>query len=165
MPLFQSSNAREKNNDIVNEIVSRLSSSCGCGFTSDLLTDSVFLCSSSSSNSVTYQTQLHGTPQANASQLIKIVEEKIFKKGISIKVQFSLLFIENTCIVPYGSERPCEDVSSTSTEIVVNTSSSNVGIFTGTIITLVVIIIVMGIALVALIWKIVQAKRKQTQHL
>ena len=146
--------------------MSTVSSTCGCGFTSDLLTDSVFLCSSSSPNSVTYQAQLHGTPQANVSQLINIIEEEIVKRKVSIKVQFSLLFTENTCIVSYGTERPCDDVSLSSTGKEVNTSSSNVGIFIGIIITLIVIIVILvtGLLLVALAWKIVKTKRKQQQH-
>ena len=149
-----------------------VSSSCGCGFTSDHLTDSVFLCSSSSPNSVTYQALLHGTPQANVSQLIKIIEENVFKEGAAIKVQYFLLFIKHFCFVPFGTDRQCNDISSTSTELVVNTSgstgmevdtTSDVGFFTGIIITLVIIIIVMALALPT-VWKIAQTKRKQTQQ-
>ena len=64
-----------KNEDIVRDTVQVVSSSCGCDFTSDRLTDSVFLCSSSSPNSVTYQAQLHGTPQANVYELADIIQE------------------------------------------------------------------------------------------
>ena len=134
---------------------------CGCEFTSGHLTDSVFLCSSSSPNSVTYQALLHGTPQANVSQLIKIIEEEILERRIYIKVQLSVLFIENTCIVPYGTERPCDDISIISTGIEVITTSSNYRIFIGIIITLVIIIILFVLALVALMWKIAQTNRKQ----
>ena len=141
--------------------MSAVSSLCGCEFTSGHLTDSVFLCSSSSPNSVTYQALLHGTPQANVSQLIKIIEEEIFERRIYNKVQLSLLFIENICIVPYGTERPCDVISLASTGIEVITTSSNDRIFIGIIITLVIIIILFVIALVALTWKIAQTKRKQ----
>ena len=160
---FQFSYPRQEQ-DIVDEIVSTVSSNCGCGFTSDHLTDSVFLCSSSSPNSVTYQAQLHETPQANVSQLMNIITEELYKETISIKVQFSLLFFENVCIVPYGTGRPCDDVSSTSTEMMINIGgSSNVGTLTGVTITLVLIVIVMGSILVALTWKLIQTKRKLTQ--
>ena len=165
--MFQSSNSTEKNDDIVNEIVSTVSFNCGCHFTSDHLTDSIFLCSSSSPNSVNYQAQLHGTPRANVSELIKIIEEEMFRRRMSIRVQFSLLFIENICIVPYGTERPCSnDVSSTSTtEIMMHIGSSfNVGILTGTIIAFVLILIVMGLLLVVLSWKMVRNKRKLTEQ-
>ena len=163
MSLFQSSSGREKNNDIVDGLVSTISSSCGCGFTADLLTDSVFLCSSSSPNSVTYQIHLHGIPNANVSQVIKMIEEEIFKGKRSIKVQFSLLTIQKICIVPYGTERPCDDVSSSSTEVMADNCNSNAGLFTGIITTLVIVIIVMGIALVILVFKRAQSNRKQTQ--
>ena len=178
--LFQPSKA-ERNNDVVNGIVSTLSSSCGCGFTSGHLTDSVFLCSSSSPNSVTYQAQLHGTPQANVSQLVKTIEEEIFKGRMSIKVQFFVLLVENICILPYGTERPCDDVTSTNTEVMEDTRSSSpsiftgivkedtcsssAGIFTGIVITLVIVILVMGFALVALTLKVAQNRKKQTHSL
>ena len=155
--IFQSSNAREKNDDIVNELMRTVSSSCGCDFTSGHLTDSVFLCSSSSPNSLTYQAQLHGTPQANVSQLIVIIEQEITK----VKVQFSLLTIQKICVVPYGTERPCDDTSSTSTEVIANnTSSSCVGVITGITTTLIIIILVMGVAIVVLIINIVYNKKK-----
>ena len=82
-------------------------------------------------------------------------------------MQFSLLFIENSCIVPYGTERPCDDISSTSTEVMAdnNCNSSNIGIFTGIIITLVVMLILMGLALVIITFKIAQRRKKQTQQL
>ena len=122
---------------------STISSSCGCGFTSDHITDSVFLCSSCSSNSVNYQAQLHGIPQANVSQLIITIREEIIKGKMSIKVQFSLLTIQKVCIVPYGTERPCDDVSSTGTEVIANnTCPSCVGIITGITTTLIIIILV-----------------------
>ena len=154
---FQSSNAREKNDDVVNELVRTISSSCGCGFSSSHLTDSVFLCSSSSPNSVTYQAQLHGTPQANVSQLIDIVKEE---RKMSIKVQFSVLSIQKICIVPYGTERPCDDFSSTATEVANNTCSSCVGVITGTTTTLIIIIIIMGVIIIILSSKIVHNKKK-----
>ena len=151
---FQFSYSRQKQDDVVNEIVSTVSSLCGCGFTSDHVTDSVFLCTSSSPNSVTYQAQLHGTPQANVSQLIDIIAEELFKERMSIRVKISPLIFENVCIVPYGTGRPCDDVS----------FISSAGILTGVTVTLVVILIVMGAVLVALTWKLIQTNRKLTQQ-
>ena len=161
---FQSSNAREKNDDVVNELVSIVSSSCGCGFTSGHLTNSVFLCSSSSPSSVTYQSQLQGTPQANVSQLIKIIEE-VFEGRMTIKVQFSLLAIQKICVVPYGTERPCDDVSSAGTELMANnTCSSYVEIITGITTTLIIIILVMGVTIVVLIMNLVHIKMKPIHY-
>ena len=157
---FQSSNAREKNDDVINEVVRTVSSNCGCGFTSDHFTDSVFLCSSSSPNSVTYQAHMRGTPQANITQLINIMEEELFKGKRSIRVQFSLLTIQKICIVPYGTETPCDDVSSAGTELMANnTCSSCVGVITGITITLIIIILVMGVTIAVLIIKIVHDKK------
>ena len=120
---------------------STISSSCGCGFTSDHITDSVFLCSSSSSNSVTYQAQLHGSPQANVSQLIIIIREEIIKGKMS-KCNCPLT-MQKICIVPYGTERPCNNVSSTGTEVMANnTCCSCIGIITGITTTLIIIILV-----------------------
>ena len=157
---LQSCNARDKTDDVINEFVRTVSSSCGCGFNSGHLTDSVFLCSLSSPNSVTYQAQLHGTPLANVSQLIKIIEEELLQEKVSIKVQFSLLTIQKICIVPYGTERPCDDVSSASTEVM----ASCVGIITGITTAFIIIILVMGVTIVVLIIKIVHDKKKVIYH-
>jgi len=57
-------------------MVEVVSLSCEYDFTSDHLTDSVFLCSLSSPNSVTYLAQLHGTLQANVHQLSDISQDE-----------------------------------------------------------------------------------------
>ena len=63
-----------------------------------------------------------------------------------------------------GIERPCDDVPSTSTDVMTNDGGSNVGIFTGVIGTLVLMLMVMGSVLVALTWKLIQYKRKPIQQ-
>jgi len=160
--VFQSVKAKEKNDDVVNKIVSTVLDKCGCDFTSDQLTESVFLCSSSSPNSITYQVQLHGTLQANVSQILKIIQEELLNRRMSVKVQFSLLYIGKVCVVPYGTESPCEDVSSISTGTdIMNSidSSTNIGFVTG--ITIIVgVIVLVGTLSVLLILKIALTKRK-----
>ena len=62
-------------------------------------------------------------------------------------------------------ERPCDDVSSTSTDIMTNDDvSSNVGIFIGVTGTLGLMLMVMGSVLVAITWKLFQYKRKPIQQ-
>ena len=61
-------------------------------------------------------------------------------------------------------ERPCDDVCSTSTDVMTNDGGSNVGIFTGVIGTLVLMLMVMGSVLAALTWKLFQYKRKPIQQ-
>ena len=43
--------------------------------------------------------------------------EETLNGKMSIKVQFSLLTKQKICVVPYGTERPCGDVSSAGTEL------------------------------------------------
>ena len=105
--LVQCIDIRSKTEDIVSDIVQAVSSTCGCDFTSDHLTDSVFLCSSSSPNSVTYQAQLHGTPQANASQLAEIIHDEFYTKRKSVYVLFSLLPVVDYCKVLANNNSPC----------------------------------------------------------
>ena len=62
------------------------------------------------------------------------------------------------------TERPCDDVPSTSTDLMTSDGGSNVGIFTGVIGTLVLMLMVMGSVLVVLTWKIIQYKRKPIQQ-
>ena len=102
-----------KNEDIVRDIGQVVSSTCGCDFTSDRLTDSVFLCSSSSPNSVIYQAQLHGTIQANVYQLANIIHEEFYTKRKAICVQFSLLPVVEFCLVPLNTITPCDQITST----------------------------------------------------
>ena len=122
--MYQSTAVESKNEDILRDIVQVVSSSCGCDFTSDRLTDSVFLCSSSSSNSVTYQVQLHGTLQANVYQLADIIQEEFYTKRKAIRVQFSLLPVVEFCLVPSNIITPCDQITSTK-EMSVSISSQS----------------------------------------
>ena len=107
-----------------------VSSSCGCDINSDHLTDSVFLCTSSSPNSVTYQAQLHGTLQANVYQLAEIIQEEFYTKRKSVRIHFSVLPVVEYCIVPANSYSPCKRLATTSTEEVLEEISSEENIST-----------------------------------
>ena len=120
--IYQSTDVKLKTEDIVKDIGQVVSSTCGCDFTSDSLTDSVFLCSSSSPNSVTYQAQLHETLQANVYKLADIIHEEFYTKEKAIRVQFSLLPVVEFCLVPPNIITPCDQITS-SEEMSVSISS------------------------------------------
>ena len=63
-----------------------------------------------------------------------------------------------------GIERPCDDIPSTSTDLMTSDGGSNVGIFAGVIGTLGLMLMVMGSVLVAFTLKLIQYKRKPIQH-
>ena len=101
--------------DIAADIVTLMLATCDCDFTSDHLTNRVFLCDSSSPQSVSYQAQLHGTLQANTSQLIAILQQWISSSTKLITVQVSLLKIDDLCIVSSDTQTPCDKQSANST--------------------------------------------------
>ena len=101
--------------DIAANIVTLMLATCDCDFTSDHLTNRVFLCDSSSPQSVSYQAQLHGTLQANTSQLIAILQQWISSSTKLITVQLSLLKIDDLCIVSTDTQTPCDQQSASST--------------------------------------------------
>ena len=101
--------------DIAADIVTIMLATCDCDFTSDHLTNRVFLCDSSSPQSVSYQAQLHGTLQANVSQLITILQQWISSSTKLITVQVSLLKIDDLCIVSSDTQTPCDQQSASST--------------------------------------------------
>ena len=123
--MYQSTDVKSKNEDILRDIVQVVSSSCGCAFISDCVTDSVFLCSSTSPNSVTYQAQLHGTLQANVYQLADIIQDEFYTKRKSIRVQFSLLPVVGFCLVPPNIITPCDNWITSTEEMSVSTSSQS----------------------------------------
>ena len=83
-----------------------LSLKCNCEFSSAHITDNVFLCDPSSPGSVTYQAQLHGTLQANVSQLVDIMQALAMEHR-SIPVQLALLTIQHFCVVSETTTAPC----------------------------------------------------------
>lgn len=71
---------------------------CGCDFREDRITDRVFQCFSSSPQSVTYHAQLHGTLNANVSELIGDIEDWV-STGVTIPVQLLPLKVSSVCVV------------------------------------------------------------------
>lgn len=97
--------------DIVEAIVDNVVQRCGCNFREDRVTDRVFQCFQSSPHTVTYHAQLHGTLQANVSQLLTAMQEW-FSSVDTIAVQFLPLSVESFCTVTSSSpmERCPDDV-------------------------------------------------------
>ena len=89
----------------MDSLVGHVASRCGCGFTEDRITDSVFQCFSSSPQSVTYHAQLHSTLSANVSELFNVLEKWVLS-GVIIPVQFLPLTVTSVCAV---DSTPLED--------------------------------------------------------
>ena len=139
----------------MSELSHIMSLKCGCDFTSDRLTDSVFLCSSSSPNSVTYQAQLHGTLQANVSRLVWLFEEEVSHRIIEIKVLFSLLRIEKFCTVPAGTKVPCKEES---------TGQDICGIVGGAVAAIIIVMVLISIATLSVLgFFFMVSKRKSSK--
>ena len=96
-----------KDMDIVKAIVQFVATNCECDFTADRLTDRVFLCHSSSPQSITYQTQLHGTLQAPVADLIAMIQEWSSSGG-TIPVQLLPLILNGACVSSTSYTVECE---------------------------------------------------------
>ncbi len=103
-------------------VVKNVAFRCGCDFREDRLTDRVFLCFPSSPQSVTYHAQLHGTLNANVTELFTAIQEWV-STGVTIPVQFLPVTISSVSEV--SSSSPFSTQLSTTTEEAKVTSSSN----------------------------------------
>ena len=104
-----------KDLDIVKAIVKFVATNCECDFTTDRLTDRVFLCHSSSPQSITYQTQLHGTLQAPVAELIAMLQEWSSSGG-TIPVQLLPLILNGACVSSTSYTVECEATEPTQME-------------------------------------------------
>ena len=155
---LQSTNTFAKDQDIVSAIVTNVASRCGCDFGSDRLTERVFQCFSP--KEVAYQAQLHGTLQANASQLAALLQDWA-SSVMSIPVQFLPLSVHNFCAATSSSSlfQQCsqEDAVTTSTATPpkattdANTSSNQAPIIIAVAVAICATIIVILIVVVILI--------------
>ena len=123
---------------------------CGCDFSEDHITNRVFQCFSTSPQSVTYYTQLHSTLNANASELIRDIEDWV-STGVTIPVLFLLLTVSSVCEV--DSNIPVENCpgDETPTDLEATTSSGTFNIITPIIIAT-SILIALTITAVALVF-------------
>ncbi len=101
-------------------ITVNVDSRCGCEFREDYITDRVFQCFPSSPHTVTYHAQLHGTLQANVSQLSTALQEWASSVG-TVAVQFLPLSVESFCAVTSSS--PLEQCPTDATTPSVDTSA------------------------------------------
>ncbi len=109
MLICQSDDLSAKDGDLVDALVENVALRCGCGFREDCITDRVFQCFPSSPQSVTYHAQLHGTLNANVTELFTAIEEWI-SSGLTIRVQFLPLTLSRVCVVSSSfPPEPCPD--------------------------------------------------------
>ena len=147
--------------DIFEAIVKFMASRCACTFTSDRLTDRVFLCYPSSPRSVTYHAQLHGTLQAPVTDLINILREWA-ASGDTIPVQFLPLKLDGACASFNSSTVECEVTEST--EIGegnsggMQTMSLIAGVMT------VFIVIVLGVVIFVVMLIAIRIRRAKLEH-
>ena len=71
---------------------------CGYDFREDRITDRVFQCFPSSPLSVTYHAQLHGTLNANATDLFAAIQEWV-SPSVTIPIQLLPLTVSSVCAV------------------------------------------------------------------
>ncbi len=90
----------------MNALVANVVPRCGCAFSEDRIVDRVFQCFPSSPQSVTYHAQLHGTLNANASELFIAIQEWL-STDVTIPVQLLPLTVSSVCAV--SSSTPMED--------------------------------------------------------
>ena len=100
-----------KDMDIVLALVKFLADNCGCDFTTDRVTDRLFLCYPSSPQSVTYQAQLHGTLQTPVTDLITLLQKWAIS-GVTIPVQLLFLKVESSCVSHNSSTLECDNTES-----------------------------------------------------
>ena len=79
-------------------IEDNVASRCGCDFREDRITNRVFRCFPSSPQFVTYHAQLHSTHNANASELISILQDWA-SAGATFPVQLLPLTVSSVCEV------------------------------------------------------------------
>ena len=147
--------------DIENELIDFMRANCGCDFTADRLTDTVFICHSDLPQSVIYEAQLHGTLQANSSRLLTFLEEWISSDARSIPVHFLRLGIERLCVVSPNTQSLC-GVTTASIRGVTTTGtgegSSNLGAIIGGVLSIIITLTVISVILVVCF--MIQRKRK-----
>ncbi len=122
----------------MNALVENVIPRCGCAFSEDRIMDRVFQCFPSSPQSVTYHAQLHGTLNANASELFTAMQEWL-SSGVTIPVQFLPLKVSSVCAV--SSRMPLEDCPGEMTTDLPETTSSSDASNTTVIVTVSVVIV------------------------
>ena len=97
---------------------------CGCDFREDRITDRVFQCFPSSPQSVTYHAQLHGTLNANASELIRDIEDWV-STGVTVSIQLLPLIVSSVCAVsPHAPIQQCQAQLGTPEDNILDETSS-----------------------------------------
>ena len=122
-------------------------SRCGCGFREDRITDRGFHCFPSSPQSVTYHAQLHGTYNANASDLIFTLQDWVSEGVTIIPVQFLPLTVSSVCAV--SSSVPTENCPGEATPTPASTSATTVIVAVSVAVSIAVIFIIVIAVLIA----------------
>ena len=153
-----------KDMDIVKAIVKFMAANCGCDFTTDRVTDRLFLCYPSSPQSVTYQAQLHGTFQTPITDLATQLQEWAFSSA-TIPVQLLPLQLEGACVSSNFSIVECKLTEPTQMEVKTSTSAWSAAAIAGVVVVIVVVIVLIVITLLILIRSVRKRKSKEIPKL
>ena len=124
---------------------------CQCGLSTDRITEGAFQCFMNSDQQVTFRARIHGTAQANSSQLITYIEQWVTTET-SIAVQRVRIRVD-TCPVAITTfdDPECAQTS-------LPTSDNTAAIISGVIVALVVIVVITISVVVIFVMKNKRAK-------
>ncbi len=137
---------------MVDALVGNVMPHCGCDFREDRLTERVFQCSPSSPQSVTYHAQLHGTLNANVTELFTAIEEWV-STGVTIPVQFLPVTISSVSEVSSSNPSSTQLISTTTEETSTPEATSNyiiVAVSAAIVLAIVVVVAVVVIVTVCI---------------
>ena len=151
--LYQSTERKEKLEDITSAVLEELTSSCAeCGITSDIIDKPSFACYPESPTHVTYRARLEGTSETDSGSLISLIKDWV-SGGAGITVTGVLMTVDSVCSVAISSLE-CSSSTTTSSS---QSSSDNTAAIIGGVVALVIVLIiaitVVILAIVALILK------------
>ena len=114
---------------------------CQCGLSADRITEGAFQCFMNSDQQVTFRARIHGTAQANSSQLITYIEQWVATET-SIAVQRVRIRVD-TCPVAITTfdDPECAQTS-------LPTSDNTAAIISGVVVTVVVIVVTIAVVVI-----------------
>ncbi len=143
-----------KDRDVVKALVENVNDRCECAFSEDRITNGVFQCFPSSPRSVTYHAQLHGTLNANITELFTILKEWL-SSGATIPVQLLPLTVSSVCAVSSTPLEHCPDdvvvvteaptTPTTPLPLITIVAGGGVVVFLAIVILIIVVIIIAGL--------------------
>ena len=139
----------QKQEDIRDAVLNELSNSCQCQITADNIDQEQLPCFVESSNYVTYQARLGGTPEQDSGSLVSLIDSWV-SSGPTILVQGMFMKLGEDCTTTVS------DLSSgvCSAEAQTNTASttSDVALTVGIAIAAAIVVILMALVVIAIVY-------------